>query len=425
MLRTLVAGLAGISCVFAAGEDCPACASFTQDIPLQSITFSNGTISKTITLTVGLGSGAFHRRGDNPHTVYTITDRGPNIDIGDAVKIIGFNPAAPATAGKIFPIPGFAPTIFKLRVGNDGFTVLDTIPLRNRSGDPITGLPNPGTENAFNAAGAPLPLDPEGLDTEGLVRLGDGSFWTCDEYSPSLVHVGAKGRVRRRLVPAGIEAQLVGADYPVDGVLPAIYSKRRLNRGFEGIAVSPDNRFLFTCVQSPLDHPAGTSKTSRVIRLLKVDAERRQPVGEFVFLHDSHETFAFGDVPKAGDVKISELVALDRNTLLVLERTDRMAKLYRIDLPAGAGILGSAFDNVATSPTLEQLDLTAIGAPVIPLTKTLLFDQRTDCPTLVGKIESVAQLGGGHFLLINDNDFAIDGAITQFTRIFLVPSNSN
>jgi hypothetical protein len=47
------------------------------------------------------------------------------------------------------------------------------------------------TEVAYDTAGNPLPFDPEGLDTEALVRLNDGTFWLGEEYAPSLVHVAA------------------------------------------------------------------------------------------------------------------------------------------------------------------------------------------------------------------------------------------
>jgi hypothetical protein len=52
--------------------------------------------------------------------------------------------------------------------------------------------------------------------------------------------VGADGRVRERWNP---------------GTLPAIAGKRQLNRGFEAIALSPDESWLYLAFQSPLAHP--------------------------------------------------------------------------------------------------------------------------------------------------------------------------
>ena len=55
-------------------------------------------------------------------------------------------------------------------------------------------------------------------------------------------------------------------------------------------------------------------------------------------------------------MKVSALAMLDPWRMLVLERTDAVAKIYRVDLTKATNILGTAWDDVATSPSLEALD---------------------------------------------------------------------
>ncbi len=110
--------------------------------------------------------------GDPENVFYSVTDRGPNIDRDESTA-------------KTFPQPDFAPSIQRIELGSDGkFHVVLMIHTCDAVGRPITGFPNPlknaRTELAFDKFGVRLPLDPNGLDTEGLVRLSDGTFWLAD-----------------------------------------------------------------------------------------------------------------------------------------------------------------------------------------------------------------------------------------------------
>ena len=40
-----------------------------------------------------------------------------------------------------------------------------------------------------------LSPNPHGLDTEGLVRTGDGTFWVVEEYGPSILKINRQGKV--------------------------------------------------------------------------------------------------------------------------------------------------------------------------------------------------------------------------------------
>lgn len=105
------------------------------------------------------------------------------------------------------------------------------------------------------------------------------------------------------------------------------------------------------------------------------------------------------------ELKISSVVAIGRNTLLVQERTDRTSRLHRVTLPHGAGILGGAWDDPATSPSYEQIEApSAAGIPVLRKTLVADFTKVTGVP---GKVEGVVLLGRDTLALVNDNDFGM------------------
>src|SRR4028119_1004639 len=176
----------------------------------------------------GIFSGLYHTQEDPENMFYAIADRGPNGQV---------------TVGKdrrrTFPIPEYNPVIYKLTLQNDQVQIISATPIRTRNGKPVTGLSNTDNDEVpYTYDGQTrLELNPNGLDIEGLARASDGTFWVCDEYSPSVAHITADGTVVRRLVPEGIT---LAADTDVRPVLPAIYAKRRLNRGFEGVTISQD-----------------------------------------------------------------------------------------------------------------------------------------------------------------------------------------
>jgi hypothetical protein len=422
----IIATLATASSAIAAnGRDITSHTTFEQPMDLARFagTSSAGDYDATLRLTAGIGSGAFHMHGEPANRIYTVSDRGPNIDCEDDDKIIHAN-AKICSSGKIFPVPAFAPTLYTLELkGAKGWQVVDAVQLKDQDGTPITGLSNPltvtTTEAALDKLGNDIGLDAEGLDTEALVKLSDGTFWLADEYGPSLIHVAATGEVINRLVPASMVADLAAANYNVLGNLPDILKMRSLNRGAESIAVSPDEQFLYFVMQSPLANPNKDAyKASRNVRLLKLDRATMSPVGEWVYTIDTPDTFTEDSSTKQNDVKVSEMIALSTDRLLVLERISQHTKIYFVNLATGTNILGSAWDDSATSPSLEQTsDLGAAG--VKALTKRAVLDSGADLPgQLPAKVEGIALIPAQRSLiLINDNDFGIEGAGTEIVKV--------
>lgn len=344
----------------------------------------------------GIGSDIYPagRKGE----FWTVTDRGPN----GQIKVDG-------KKRRTFPVPGFDPAIVKIRVSGDAVKVLDAIPITTSSGKPVTGLPNQaGRDEAPYSydARTPLAYDANGVDTEGIVRAEDGSFWLIDEYGPSLIHVSARGKVLTRYVPKGLN--LTGTDYPVVEALPAILLHRKINRGFEGLAQLPGGD-LVMAVQSPLSLPDGAAgDASRTTRLLRFSPKKLAVTAEYAYRFDPVNVVDPSE-DDTSELKISSVVAVGRDRLLVEERTDKAARLQWVKLTRDANILGGAWDTDTTSPSLEQLDdPAAAGVPVLP--KRLVVDLGT-VEGVPGKIEGVARVDHDTLALINDNDFGMtDGA---------------
>lgn len=322
---------------------------------------------------------------------FLLTDRGPNITI--------------ESGDKAFPVPDYSPRILRAHLAGDTLHITGAVPFRREDGAPITGLPigagacGSSGENPRRLDGAPLSYDPQGLDSEGLVVMRDGTFWVSDEYGPFLVQFGPDGRQLQRLSPC-------------DGGLPRVYTKRRPNGGMEGLTITPDGKWLVGIMQAPLDNPTregvrGLSKLTRILfRNLTTGATR-----EYAYMLD--------DATIEGN---SEILALSDTRFLVLERDDHflygvpsssLKRVYEIDV-AGAldisapGALGAT--PIAGGKTLEQATVAQLlDAGIIPVTKLLRIDL-----IVAGfphnKAEGLA-LGDGNTLLIsNDDDFGVTAA---------------
>jgi hypothetical protein len=344
----------------------------------------------------GIGSDIYPagRKGE----YWTITDRGPN----GQIKVSG-------TKRRTFPVPGFDPAIVKIRVSGDTVKVLDAIPITTSSGKAVTGLSNQqGRDEApysYDAQTA-LSYNPSGLDTEGIVRAGDGSFWLVDEYGPSLVHVSARGKVLTRYVPKGLH--LTGAGYPVVEALPAVLLHRKINRGFEGLAQLPGGD-LVMALQSPLSLPDGDAGDASLnTRLLRFSTKKKAVTAEYAYRFDPVNAVDPSE-DDTSELKISSVVAVGGDRLLVEERTDKAARLQLVELGRKSDILGGRYDDDTTSPSLEQLDdPAAAGVPV--LAKRLVVDLGT-VSGVPQKIEGIARVDHDTLALANDNDFGMtDGA---------------
>lgn len=370
------------------------------------------------------------------HRFLTVTDRGPNAEIV-MESPPGAPPGAPPRRLRTLPVPDFSPVLVEFQTvaaadrGSRGgrerhevaerpgrIEVTSTRSLRGVSGRPLSGrpvAPQPGDAPVFEPrSGLPLPPDPNGFDTEGLARLPDGTLWVAEEYLPSLARLSDDGRVIERFVPLEIGPLAMGnlrADMAVRPVLPAALARRRENRGFEGLAASPDGRRLHALMQSPasIDDAESIEAT-----LVEFDPRAGETVAEHRYrLGDPADTDT-GAIA-AADGKLSAVTAIDARTLLVVEQSATESRLYRVALPAG-------------------------GAAATPLEKTLVADLLPLVPRLAGdidpsapppekpadlKIEGLAVLDDERVAIVNDNDFDIaaesaDRAATRRTCLWIL-----
>ena len=125
--------------------------------------------------------------------------------------------------------------------------------------------------------------------------------------------------------------------------------------GPEALAASPDGRWLYLAFQSPLSHPDDDAhRRGRHVRLWRLDAGTGAAAAEWLYPLDAPDSFrrdaAAGEV-KRSDVKVSEIVAVGADRLLVLERVSLTTKLYLVDLDPKAA-LDLAYLDEATRPTI-------------------------------------------------------------------------
>lgn len=348
-------------------------------------------------LPIGLGSGLSFvgKTSDGALQFVALTDRGPNADAPQ------WTAAGLARESKIFIRPDFVPQWMTVTVKDGKAKASHPVLLQDGKG-PIHGLPLlPGTvgatgEMALNDALQPIALtDSRGLDTEGLVSDGQGGYWLCDEYGPFLIHVDAQGKILKQYGP---EAQ--SGEQQVAGGLPSVLAWRQPNRGFEGVARLPSGKII-AAVQSTLNIDGKTAKSATFIRLLELDPQ----TGNTRMLAYPLES---GFYKKNKDAKIGDLVAVDEQTLLVIEQGKDKDKqmhnrIYRLDLTKATDLSGQLIANKA----LEYADAEALqAAGVIPVGKQLLVDLQS-LGWRVEKAEGLTLVDAKTIAVTSDNDFGL------------------
>jgi len=332
-------------------------------------TFQNanlpGSIKDDRNLKLGsIGSGLFRIGADE---YWTVTDRGPNGEPYDDVHN--------------FLLPEFDPTLVRIKVKGSKLEVVDSIPITTTDGKPVTGLPN----RAFGEESLPyasdvstvLPYNPNGLDPEGVARTADGHFWISDEYAPSILELDAEGHVLTRHVPAGAEEFYESAKtgYPVKGSLPAGLVYRKDNRGLEDIALLPDGTTIVAALQSSIVVPG--MKDRIVTELISFDTRTGKTLHEYGYKFDEPSTFAPGT--RGRKLKISALVPVDQDHVIVQERTDEEARFYLVEL--------NPKDDLITEQD-KKLVANLAGVKGVP-----------------GKIEGAALKSKNTLVLTSDDDF--------------------
>jgi hypothetical protein len=257
------------------------------------------------------------------------------------------------------------------------FKIVKTVVFKDEDGHPLDGIaPDPTNElgNSF---------DPEGL----VVDPRSGHFLVSDEYGPSVYEFKRNGRRVRtfttpeNLIPRGPDGT---PNYASDTGNTA---GKRTNRGFEGLAISPDGDFVYAMLQSAmLDEGGGNGVCNRIV---KFDTETGTAVAQYAYQME-------GASQGRG---ISALLALSDHELLVLERNNRgigvgaeatppNKKVFRIDLDDAVDMTGVTFPATScpagkvtkTGPILDLAanTLTALGNKVPEKWEGLAIGPRLD-----------------------------------------------
>ena len=354
----------------------------------------------------GFGSALVADPND-PAVFYLLTDRGPNID-------------GTAANSKVFAKPDFIPQIGKFRLVKNQLVLERTIELTNASGGKLNGLPNPAGqgssgETAFDLNGNTLMPSADGIDSEGLALVPDGSFWISDEYGPHLLHTDANGRTLERINPFGTGTG--------GRTIPLVFARRRPNRGMEGLTITPDGKTLVGIMQFPLYNPSSAAISgSLVVRILTYDIASGASK-QYVVLMERANLQAY-----------SEITAVTNTTFLILERDGEYAteankttvvkKIYKVDISNATDVSdpangtggklygGKTVEELKTAATLE-----ANG--IKPVTKSLVVDLVTDLPTIYphDKAEGMALITPSLIAVSNDDDFGVTGTGTYIAKI--------
>ena len=356
-----------------------------QEFPFTTVATVNGVA----VINGGFGSGATAhptRKGE----FYVITDRGPNTAYLDGIK---------------FLIPNFTPTIMHFKINAEGnIEVLKYIKLKNPSGQPITGLPNPqglGStgEIAYGVNGNVLGTDNYGLDSESIVAAADGTFWVSDEYGPHIVHYNADGVEMERISPIGVNTG--------NRKLPAVFAKRRPNRGMEGMCMTPDGKMLVGTMQSTMYVPTKVLATNTTLtRIVTFDLATGQ-TKQYLYKQDGG----------ASD-SVCDITAISNNEFLVIERDGKfgsqggLKKVYKINLTGASDVNGpdlAAVDGLKINgKALEQSTWAEIAAAgLLPVSKTLAVDLVAKIGYEHDKFEGIVYLGGNKLAVFNDDDFGV------------------
>jgi hypothetical protein len=273
-------------------------------------------------------------------------------------------------------------------------TLADTVLLTDTTSKPLTGL-DPLVDGVRPAVGGypPLPQATTGaisIDAEAIVQLDDGSFFISDEYGPSIYRFSADGRMISAIRPPeafipkrngqdSFSSNNPGPDAPAPK--PANpESGRQNNQGFEGLALTPDGKYLVALLQSATRQDGGTSpetrQNTRMLTYDVIDRDHPKLVREYVVPLPFY-TNAEGKRRIAAQ---SELLALDDNRFLVICRdsdggyaskspTSRYRRIELLDTSKATNIAGSPYDSgVSLAPTGKLVD------GIVPATLTTFID---------------------------------------------------
>ena len=388
----------------------------------------------------GFGSDAA-AHPTHPNRFYALTDRGPNADYKGCLG-----------EGKQFLLPDYTPRIGLFEIQPSGeIKKVKEILLKDSSGTPITGLPNPkalgGTNEIpydvsgklmtvnpdlpFDEISNPLKNDINGLDPEGLAALEDGTFWISDEYGPHLVHYDAEGIEIGRINPFANDPRnnVMVNDTPL--LLPLELSKRRANRGMEALTITPDQTTLVGIIESSMDNPDKSGRLSTLLRMVTINLVTGV-ISQYLYQLDKPHHVTSGLIALSND----EFYLVEHDRKFPLQESDAQKLIYKINISHATDIetltdsetlkQDDALGLLVDTQTLEQLinthedgweQLARLG--IRPIQKTLAVDVLETIDYPHDKLEGIWLRQDGSIGLLNDDDFAAWSADNKLEQKYL------
>ncbi len=266
-----------------------------------------------------------------------------------------------------------------------------------------------------------LAFDPEGIVVHPLT----GNLLLSDEYGPSVIEINRAGQlVRRYSLPSNVLPRNATSGIVNHASDAGNDAGKRTNRGFEGLAISPDGRTLYAMLQSAMLDEGGSNGTTN--RIVAFDTRTARPLAQYGYRMD-------GNSQGRG---ISALVAINDHEFLVLERNNRglgvdanlaspNKKVFRVDLTGATDVTGL---NLATAPADSWTPVTKVVTPWLDLAAAATLAD----PSLAAlggvspeKWEGLTvgpRLSDGSYLVLagTDNDYSAtqNGSSVQFDVYF-------
>jgi hypothetical protein len=221
--------------------------------------------------------------------------------------------------------------------------------------------------DAVVIAERPLSLSGAGDDPEGIDIAADGTWWVSTEGNANANDANGGGYEPfvGRLDPAsGTVAGELPLPAPFDPIAP---NGIRHNRGFEGVAVTPDGTGLFTGAEEGLSQDELTSGSSALTRLIEYELGTGAEVAQYAYVLDDIGT----------QNGLVAMLATGPQTLLALERAPTLfgglipgfsVRLFAVDLAGASNLtalnaIGADFESgLITAATKDLvLDLSTEG----------------------------------------------------------------
>jgi len=301
--------------------------------------------------------------GSYAGTLYVLPDRGYNVAglVDYAARLQKFELVFTPDYGRK-PVP---PTQLSLAFKG-------TTPFTDFDGHLTTGL-DPTSDTLGGRSPVPAHKGKLTVDAEGLALGRDGTFYVSEEYGCTIYHLDPSGKMLglitpvAALLPKFTEASGFKGFTTDHGAKHAEVGGRRPNQGLEGLDITPDGRYLVAMLQSAtIQDTIGDKDFNRAYARLFVydisqEATPTKPIEHYLVELPVVDGKGAGGPPDKTAAQ-SELVALSKDTFLVLVRDSNGNGSGRADYHAGATKNGFAkhphiYKNVTLVSTVGATNL--------------------------------------------------------------------